>query len=151
MKRTIITIFLCGVIVLGITGCGTKNKFDVGEKSNIEITENNVSLSIKEGTLTNTGATLVLKNNSDITVSYGNPYSMEIKQNGQWHKIDVELNFTLPAYFLSSGESTEILLNWENAYGELAKGEYRIIKNIDVEKEDGLYEAFAVAAEFTIK
>ena len=66
MKKTILTILLCGVMVLGMTGCGkSKNEFDVG-KSDVQISQNNdVKMSIKDGTLTNTGATLVLTNNSD--------------------------------------------------------------------------------------
>ena len=41
MKKTILTILVCGVMVLRLTGCGTnKNEFDIGKESNIEIVEN---------------------------------------------------------------------------------------------------------------
>ena len=150
MKKIIFLCFLIGIV--GITGCGiNKNEFDIGEKSNIEFIEKGISLSIKEGTLTKTGATLILKNNSDIDVQYGNPYEIEIKKDGEWHKINVELNFTLPAYELKSKEAKEIKLNWEYGYGKLAKGEYRIIKSIDVEKENDTFENFYISAEFTIE
>lgn len=152
MKKTILTILVCGFMMLGLIGCGTnKNEFDVGKKSNIEIVEKGVSLSIKENTLTKTGATLILKNDSDVDVQYGNPYEMEIKKDGEWHKINVELNFTLPAFSLKSKETKEIELNWKNGYGELASGDYRIIKSIDIEKEDGTFETFYISAEFTIE
>lgn len=151
MKKTILTILLCGVMVLGITGCGnSKNEFDVGKKSNIQISQNDVIMTIKEGTLTNKSATLVLTNNSDKNFQYGNPYEIEIKKDGEWHKINVELNFDMPAFPLSSKESKEIELNWENGYGKLAKGTYRIIKGINYEYEEGKYETFNVAIEFTI-
>ena len=107
-------------------------------------------MTIKEGTLTNKSATLVLTNNSDKNFQYGNPYEIEIKKDGEWHKINVELNFDMPAFPLSSKESKEIELNWENGYGKLAKGIYRIIKGINYEYEEGKYEAFNVAIEFTI-
>lgn len=152
MKKTILTILVCGFMVLGLTGCGSEtNKFDIGNKSDIQIVEKGVSLSIKEDTLTNTGATLILKNDSDVDVEYGNPYEMEIKKDGEWHKINVELNFTLPAFILKSKETKELELNWENGYGKLASGNYRIIKSIDVEKEDGNFDTFYVSAEFTIE
>ena len=62
MKKTILAILVCGVMVLGLTGCGTeKNEFTVGNESDIEIVEKGVTLSIKENTLTNTGATFILK------------------------------------------------------------------------------------------
>ena len=107
-------------------------------------------MTIKEGTLTNKSATLVLTNNSDKNFQYGNPYEIEIKKDGEWHKINVELNFTMPAFQLSARENKEIEINWENGYGKLAKGTYRIIKGINYEYEEGKYEAFNVAIEFTI-
>lgn len=152
MKKTILTILLCGVMVLGITGCAnSKNEFDVGKKSDIKISQNDVTLTIKDGTLTNTGATLILKNNSSKYYHYGNPYEIEIKKDGEWHHINVELNFTLPAYGLNPGESKEIELNWEHGYGKLSTGAYRIIKVIDYEYEEVKYEDFNVTVEFTIE
>ena len=151
MKKTILTILLCGVMVLGMTGCGKqKNEFDIGNKSDIKISQNDVIMTIKEGTLTNKSATLVLTNNSDKNFQYGNPYEIEIKKDGEWHKINVELNFDMPAFPLSSKESKEIEIDWENGYGKLAKGTYRIIKGINYEYEEGKYETFNVAIEFTI-
>ena len=152
MKKTILTILLCGVMVLGMTGCGKqKNEFDIGNKSDIKISQNDVIMTIKEGTLTNKSATLVLTNNSDKNFQYGNTYEIEIKKDGEWHKINVELNFDMPAFQLLSKESKEIELDWENEYGKLAKGTYRIIKGIDYEYEEGKYETFNVAVEFNIE
>ena len=151
MKKTILTILLCGVMLLGMTGCGKqKNEFDIGNKSDIKISQNDVIMTIKEGTLTNKSATLVLTNNSDKNFQYGNTYEIEIKKDGEWHKINVELYFDMPAFPLSSKESKEIELDWENGYGKLAKGTYRIIKGINYEYEEGKYETFNVALEFTI-
>lgn len=151
MKKKILTIILTGIIMLGIVGCSKQqNGLDVGKKSNIKITENDVSLSIKEGTLTNTGATIVLKNKSDKVFQYGNPYEIEIKRDGKWHKINVEMFFTMPAFWLNPQEIKEFELNWESGYGKLACGTYRIIKDISYEKEDDTYDKFYIAAEFTI-
>lgn len=151
MKKKLLIIFLCGVMALGVTGCGKqKNEFDIGNKSDIKVSQNDVMMTIKEGTLTNKSATLVLTNNSDKNFQYGNPYEIEIKKDGEWHKINVELDFDMPAFPLSSKESKEIELDWENGYGKLAKGTYRIIKGINYEYEEGKYETFNVAIEFTI-
>lgn len=151
MRKTLFAILLCGVMVLGMTGCGKqKNEFDVGNKSDIKISQNDVIMTIKEGTLTNKSATLVLTNNSDKNFQYGNPYEIEIKKDGEWHKINIELNFDMPAFPLSSKESKEIELDWENGYGKLAKGTYRIIKEINYEYEEGKYKSFNIAVEFTI-
>ena len=152
MKKIMLTILVCCFMVFELTACGTnKNEFDIGKRSDIEIGEKGVSLSIKEDTLTNTGAILVLKNDGDVDVEYGNPYEIEIKKDGQWHKINVELNFTLPSFSLKSKETKELELNWENGYGKLVSGDYRIIKGFDIEKEDGTFETFYVSVEFIIE
>jgi len=151
MKGRMLTILLCGIIVLGITSCGsTKNEFGIGNKSDIKISQNDVTMSIKNGTLTNTSATLILTNHSDKKFQYGNPYEIEIKKDGEWHKINAELYFTMPAFQLSAKESKEIELNWKYGYGKLEDGTYRIIKGIDYEYEEGKYESFNVTVEFTI-
>ena len=151
MKKRLLIIFLCGVMALGVTGCGKpKNELDIGDKSDIKVSQNDVIMTIKEGTLTNKSATLVLTNYSDKNFQYGSPYEIEIKKDGEWHKINVELYFNMPVFQLSAKESKEIELDWENEYGKLAKGTYRIIKEIDYEYKEGKYETFNVAVEFTI-
>ena len=151
MKKTILTILICSIMVLELTGCGkSKNELDIGNKSDIKISQNDVTMTIKEGTLTNKSATLVLTNNSDKNFEYGNPYEIEVKKDGEWHKINVELDFTMPAFQLSAKESKEIELDWEYGYGRLAEGTYRIKKVINYEYNGGKYEPFNVAVEFTI-
>ena len=151
MKRVTLIALMCVCVVLGMTGCGKqKNEFDIGNKSDIKISQNDVIMTIKEGTLTNKRATLILTNNSDKNFQYGTPYEIEIKKDGEWHKINVELNFTMPAFQLSAKENKEIEINWENGYGKLEKGTYRIIKGIDYEYEEGKDKSFNRAVEFTI-
>lgn len=151
-KKTILIILLCSIMIFGVTSCDDyKEKNSIGNKSDIKISKtNDVGMSIKDGTLTNTGATLILSNNSDKDFSYGNPYEIEVKKNNEWHKINAELDFTLPAFILLSKETKEIEIDWKYGYGKLAKGTYRIIKGIDYEYEEGKYETFNVAVEFNI-
>ena len=152
MKKMVFVILLCGVMVLAMTGCvKTKNKLDIGNKSDIKVSQNDVMMTIKDGTLTNKSVTLILTNNSDRKIQYGSPYEIEIKKNGEWHKINAELNFTLQLFILESKEKNEFELNFEDGYGKLPSGTYRVIKKIDKEKEDGLFDSFYVSTEFTIK
>lgn len=152
MKKMVFVILLCGVLILTMTGCvKTKNKLDIGNKSNIKTLKNDVIMTIKDGTLTNKSVTLVLINNSDKKIQYGSPYEIEIKKNDEWHKINAELNFTLQLFILESKEKNEFELNFEDGYGKLPSGTYRVIKKIDKEKEDGLFDSFYVSTEFTIK
>ena len=150
MKKTILTILLCGVLALGITGCGkTKNEFGIGDKSDIKILKNDVTMSIKEGTLTNEGTTLILKNDSDKLLRYDEEYRIEVKQDENWYDINVELEFNQPLWELETNSEKEIELNWKYGYGILPSGKYRIVKKVYFENEDD--QKFYISAEFVIK
>ena len=142
MKKTIITILLCGVLMLGLTGCGkTKGEFEIGNKSDI-------TMSIKDGTLTNEGTTLVLKNDSDKLLRYSEEYRIQVKKDENWYNINVELEFNVPLWELETNSEKEIELNWEYSYGNLPSGEYRIIKQVYFENEED--QKFYISAEFNI-
>lgn len=147
MKKVFI-VFISLILLLGVTGCGNKNNFSVGDKSTVEVVDKNVVFDLDEETLTNGSASILLRNDSEYNVSYGTPYELEIKEDGEWHKINVELFFTMPLMSLKPGESENLEFNWAESYGELAKGEYRIIKSVTVESD--IPESFYVASEFTI-
>ena len=153
MKKTIFIVLLCDIILIGLVEC-TQSEIGgnyIGEESTVEIaTDSDVTLSIKEGTLTNTGATIVLTNTSNKEYVYGEPYSIQIKKDGVWHVINVQRIFETPLLHLKNGETKEIELNWKGSYGELENGTYRIIKGIDYEYEENKYESFRVAVEFHI-
>lgn len=148
MKKSIKIILLAGIILGIIIYCVLKNNnYTI---SDIKTTENDVSLSIKENTLTTSSATLILKNNSNTEIQYGNSYEIEIKHNKKWYKLDGEMYFTLPLFFLEPNKTVELEVNWEDGYKKLKKGTYRIIKEIKIEKENNTFDSFYVAAEFTI-
>ena len=130
MKKSIKIILLAGIILGIIIYCVLKNNNHT--ISDIKTTENDVSLSIKENTLTTSSATLILKNNK------------------KWYKLDGEMYFTLPLFFLEPNKTVELEVNWEYGYKKLKKGTYRIIKEIKIEKGNNTFDSFYVAAEFTI-
>lgn len=108
MKKILRSVLFLGIMTLGVLGCEKpKRNFEIGDKSDINILQNDVTMTIKEKNLTNKGATLVLTNNSDKNFQYGNPYIIEIKKDGEWHKINVEVYFDMPAFQLSAKESKE--------------------------------------------
>ena len=148
MKKSIKIILLAGIILGIIIYCVLKNKNHT--ISDIKTTENDVSLSIKENTLTTSSATLILKNNSNTEIQYGNSYEIEIKHNKKWYKLDGEMYFTLPLFFLEPNKTVELEVNWEYGYKKLNKGTYRIIKEFKIEKGNNTFDSFYVAAEFTI-
>ena len=111
----------------------------------------NLKLSIKDNSLSNVGLTMIMENNSNKDLSYGNPYSIEKYENGYWKSAQMinELAFTLPAFSLKKGEKKDFSINWEYGYGKL-KGRYRIVKSFSYEENDN-HISFNKYLEFEIK
>lgn len=133
--------------------------FKVGEKINNHVIDEqkndigeeiDLKLKIKENTLTSVGLTMIVENNSDRDLQYGNPYSIEKYVDGNWKNAPTinDLFFTMPAFDLKKGESIELSINWEYGYGEL-KGKYRIVKEFSY-KEKNDYIMFNKYLEFEI-
>lgn len=96
-----------------------------------------VSIKIKEGTLTNTGATIIITDTTDKNYSYGEPYRIDKKENGKWKeapKVIEDAFFNMPAYY--PDENNEIVreINWEWIYGKLKPGTYRFVTDASDEK-----------------
>ena len=141
MRIKLLGILFCGILLLGVSGCKDKiNK--------------NVTLSLKEGTLTNKGVTLILKNNSKINYSYGEPYYIEQEKEGKWRKLETihDMVFNMPAWELETGTSVELSIDWEYGYGQLESGNYRIVKEIFKESTSNINNSvsFNVYAKFEI-
>lgn len=119
-----------------------------------EIGESNIDviMQLKDNSLSNTGLTMIISNQSNIDLLYGNPYTIEEYKDGYWRTVNPinDMSFTLPAYGLEKNESKEIKISWKNGYGKLDKGKYRIVKDFDY-KEDGKYISFDKYLEFEIK
>ena len=149
MKKIIITVLMWCVLALCLTGCGKTNAgLEIGKKSDISPQSNGVSISIKDGTLTNEGTTVILKNDTDKLLRYTEEYYVEVKQDNDWYNINAVLTFTEPLWGLEPHEEKEINLNWEYGYGKLPTGKYRIVKNVYFENEKD--QKFYVSAEFNI-
>src|SRR5574344_30594 len=154
MQKTVLTILLCGVMVLGITGCGSNKK--VEEKFRpTEIT--GISMAIKEGTLTEKGATVIIKDtNGKETYVYGTEFRIDKKENNNWIKPkETGNNCVSPevAYYVDDDGFLEFEPSWECMYGKLEKGTYRLVKNTFLESDTPITEDeikfFSV--EFTIE
>ena len=142
MKKIILFVF----ILFGLLGCGVSNKM-----SDILLYDHDILVSIKEGTLTNQGATFIIENNSDRVLRYGEGYSLEKKESNSWYEIDAGKKVIHPILFeLGVDNGVELDIQWEYNYGVLESGEYRWIKKVSFEKEDGTFDDFYIGVEFSI-
>lgn len=134
MRKKIWIIIGILIVVIGITAISIwliqSNKQRMNQVAG-------VSIKIKEGTLTNTGATIIITDTTDKNYSYGEPYRIDKKENGKWEKVPKVIDdafFNMPAYY--PDENNEIVreINWEWIYGKLKPGTYRFVTDASDEK-----------------
>lgn len=146
MKNKLLSIMLCGIMIIGMTGCEGKkesvNKKDISgqnENSDIKINEiEGISMTIKDGTLTRTCATIIITDLSNKNNTYGIAYRIDKKENGKWESLKTidgkkwnEVNWNLKGYEIDENNQLEFEYNWEDLYGRLENGKYRLVKSID--------------------
>lgn len=154
--KTIIKVFMINILCFSLFGC-SNNSVKLGAKSQYEITDNIISMTIKEETLTDKAATVLLVNHTDKRYGFGESYIIEYNKNGTWYKINStnKLNFTMIGRSLESNTTLVIEINWENVYGKLTRGKYRIIKSfylMEAESKEMINsEDIYVCAEFTVE
>lgn len=135
-KRNVIIVAVV-LVILSILAFGLKWLLD-----------DEVSIEIKDRTLTKQGATIVMKNKKSSEIYYGDWYRIDKKYGDEWIEAEKEetenreaLIFNLFAYVIEGKSSKEEKVDWSNLYGTLDEGEYRLVKEIE-----GEY----IAVEFTI-
>ncbi|MBO4245349.1 MAG: helix-turn-helix transcriptional regulator [Bacilli bacterium] len=113
-----------------------------------------VELSIKDNTLTNTSATLILRKISDdnFGFDFGETYYLEVYDydNNKWNSVSEKCSncaFNAIGYHIDKRHDKELKVNWEMMYGKLDKGLYRIVKPISF---DFNLDEFYLYAEFEI-
>jgi transcriptional regulator with XRE-family HTH domain len=115
-----------------------------------------INMYIKENTLTNTGATIILENNTEFDFLFGKDYKIEkLNSNNGWNDMPIVCDncaFNDIGYILTSKSTREIKMNWKDMYGELPKGEYRIVKEASFISNAPILEndIYNILAEFYI-
>lgn len=101
----------------------------VSELNNVK----GVSMSIKEGTLTKTGATIIIKDISNKNNVYGEAYRIDKYENNEWQELDVVVKGNYGwndiGYYVDKNNELELSIDWEWLYGKLEQGKYRLVKS----------------------
>lgn len=145
MKKLVLLLAAAITGAAMLTGCG--EKVTLGEEFTEEInTLEGLSILIDEASVTSTGLSYEIANQSEEDLSYGQDYSVQKEENGKWYTLEGNpIAVTMELLWLPSGESAAHEVNWEGGYGKLAKGHYRLVKNMGTEEA-----GYDVAGEFTI-
>ena len=148
MKKIVIALLISLTSILLLTGCTNEIDKLITVESDIKNEDSNVTLKVKEDTLTKTGATFILENNKNTIINYTIAYEIEAKRDNKWYKLGIINEFIEEIYEVDAKSTDQIIIDWKNSYLKLPKGEYRVIKEITV---PSTLELFYVAGEFTIK
>ncbi len=113
----------------------------------------NVSSTIKDGTLSKSGATIIIKDENKMPYRYSKKwYSIEKKNNGKWENLNEKKDMIIsneediPTLY---HQTVEFTINWTEYYGELEKGIYRIAKKTYTAASND--ESEYIYTEFEIK
>ena len=130
--------------VLALIGLTFNNKEEINDSS--------IIMNVKEGTLTNSGLTLILINNTDNEYIYGESYHIERKENNHWVVVEGLSNiFNMPRHTLNAHETVEVIKDWGWQI-DLPAGEYRINKEFNQKTSEEINrKSYTVYVEFTLK
>lgn len=127
-KRVIIILSSLVVLVLAIT-CAIV--FIPNYAQPIDLAED-ITMEIKEGTLTKTGATIVITDLSGKNNTFSKEFRIDQKRGGKWYTLkDKSKNKVNVVAGQEENKKLEQQLNWEKNYGTLSDGYYRIVKKIN--------------------
>lgn len=163
--------YIISIAIQEIANCSLYNKyqlsyanpsefFDLWEKYNCGFypygIDSDVSLEVMEKTITDKGATFVLKNNTSNDYWYGPEYVIEKKENGKWYTVDTidgePLVWNTIAYKLSANDEIELNIDWSFGYSTLKSGTYRLVKSaIKDDTSDDKPDNVYLYAQFIIK
>ena len=153
MRRLIFIVSVLSVVFL-FSACNS-NSVILGEVFEEPVNDyEGVTMSIVDGTLSSTGATVCVLNTLDKWVDSGNEhdFGLQIEKNGKWYWLESGEEFanTAEAYMFLTDEPRELKMSWGNRYGKLELGRYRIVKRFFNYEEPNNRVDFALACEFTL-
>ena len=118
--------------------------------------DNPIGMVLKTVDVTPTGCMLYfVQNDENITgqLQTGQPLVLQKKdKDGNWVEMPMldDAGWEDIAYDLKSDSVTELYQNWENIFGILEEGHYKITKSVMDYRAPGDYDTYDVLAEFTI-
>lgn len=110
-------------------------------------TVENVSMSIKEGTLTNTEATIIITDTNANKHGFDEWFRIDKKTDNGWEEAKI-LNYdyivNAIAYTIGENGVAELKVNWKDLYGELEKGQYRMVKKLNGDRFSTIQVEFEI-------
>lgn len=149
----IIILFIAGVFSFSAGDDNSLSGLEPTSYSGVNVLDG-IHMEAIEETVTPTGLTLLLENETEIEFTYGQEHVLEINLDGDWFEVPLIVEayaYEDIGYILPGNESAELVVDWERLYGTLDPGEYRIVKEVLDVFGPGQYERFPLSAEFIIE
>lgn len=123
--------------------------FEVSKKGN---TNDKLTLMLKEGSLSDSGAVFVLDNKSDKVYTYGAEYDIEVKTDSGWKKIEDSNNkeWILALYTIEPDKTNSFAVDFSECKNKMVSGKkYRVVKKLV--ENGGSNKGLSVSAEFQMR
>ena len=136
MKK-ILMIALALILCLSAVGCTKQNYPWPVTKAATDtlLQDEQLKMTIKEDTLTPTGATPVIYNGTDEDLFIGRVFYIQLCTNGAWYNIEGEpTDWPMDLLIIKPGNTSEEPANWSSMYGPLPVGKYRLVKPYTVNR-----------------
>ncbi len=141
-RNRVALMIVTGLCLALFAGCGLK----LGDVFTEEVnTLEGVEIVIEK--VTPTGLVYAISNQSDRDVSYGRDFGIQMEKDGAWYQVEPDnpAAVTLELLTVPAGGRDEMEISWEDSYGKLPEGKFRIVKTIS-DTEQGYY----LSGEFCI-
>lgn len=115
-----------------VIGNQTVSQNEVAERKDYSIDTDKVTIEVDESTITPTSISIIITNNNENELTYGEEYKVQKNNHGKWENLEYLPNtiWNAMAYITKGNNQTTQKLNLEYTYGELRKGIYRIVKPV---------------------
>lgn len=135
MKNRVIILLsvFAALIILDLTLSFIREKFPTPLKE-LDLAEE-LTMTIEEGSLTPTSAKIIITNQSDTTYHTGRDYRIDKFVDGNWYKVKMKraMEVLADGIIITKDYPYESTPNWENCYGILEPGKYRIVKKVSTD------------------
>lgn len=115
MKKKFVIISILILIVICFILYLIMNKQDESYAVEQELYSENATMIIKEGTLTKTGTTVIIKNESESSIGYGEWYRIDKQVKGEWRGLkakDEDYIVDAIGYLIENGKEVEEKIDW---------------------------------------
>ena len=118
------------------------------EPIKVEYDKSKTSVEIIDGTVTNTSADILIIDNNENPALWGNDFKIQKYEDDTWVDCDTKnsLNESKIQYKVDENNQFKETINWEEKYGILESGRYRIVKKANIK-----YYIYVYSNEFEIK